>query len=420
MPDTKEPMQGLTQGFIERERQKFEDVKGYLDASSEASARTRNFVVALIVASVLTAVGILNSLQSSWMIERIENWRSSDSTYLVKYIGESPRRDDYEKRSMDAYLQHRECYQHQQSITAQPGGLVEAFPSQLDQNVSAWCAVPPNLELYRRQAGEEYDKAADLYKRRYDAFWLGVTHALVDNRFFVHVPFFGLSFDVNDLGILSGVGLVSILLLLWFSADTKLENLKLSFSETRKLRCLAEFYRLAAMRQVLTMPPLPDRKARPLEVWLPKPIAFLPLAVYFWLFIHDVGTSRVGRQLSTVRMRIFVGSEVLFLIGIAILAVQCFVLTRRLDSAWMDGWCLYIAEQFERTGDSEWLERAYRLAQRRKVLARQWIQVLPQESGERYACEKSNDTHAYTSRDQCRLVVNLEANSVKYIRHTDL
>src|ERR1700691_1137025 len=86
-------MQDDTKRLIERERQKFEDVNGFLDANGEASARSRNLIVALIVASVLTAVGVLNSLQESWMSKRIDLLRRCDSDYLKKYVGECPTLD---------------------------------------------------------------------------------------------------------------------------------------------------------------------------------------------------------------------------------------------------------------------------------------------------------------------------------------
>ncbi len=288
MPET--PLRDDVQRFLERERQRFEDVKGFLDANGEASARTRNLIVVLIVASVLTAVAVLNSLQNSWMVRRIELMRSSDSSYLIKYVGSCPLRAHYASK-------------------------------------------------------DDYDRDYDLYQRRYLAFMGSASGALVDNRYFVHVPFFGLSFDVNDLGMLAGVGLVSILLLLRFSAGTELENLKLSFSETKRLKCFPEFYRLAAMRQVLTIPRLPERKVRPLEKWLAKPVYFIPAGVYLWLFIHDLATYGIGSAFDPTRMGVSAWSEGLFLVTITYLGFGCFNRSREVDSTWDKWWLVYETEQ---------------------------------------------------------------------------
>jgi hypothetical protein len=272
-----------TERFVEEERKRFEDVKAFLDANGEASARTRNIIVVLIVASVLTAVGILNSLQGSWMVERIEHLRNCNDAYLAKYMGPCPT-----------------------------------------------------------NAAE-----MDLYQRRYLAFTGAASAALVDNRFHVHVPFFGLSFDVNDLGMLAGVGLVSILLLLRFSAGTELENLKLSFSQTKRLNCFPEFYRLAAMRQVLTIPRLPDRKVRWTEKWLAKPVYFVPVGVYVWLFIHDIQTYWLGHIFNPIRMEVTVWCEGAFLIAVIWLACGCFRRSNALDATWDAWWDVYCKEADE-------------------------------------------------------------------------
>jgi len=272
--------------FLEQERKRFEDVKGFLDANSESSARSRNLIVVLAVASVLTAMGVLNSMQSSWMVERFENLRNSQDEYLKKYVGA--------------------------------------------------CPIPAN---YPSKAA--YDIEYDLYQRRYLAFMGAASGALVDNRYFIHVPFFGLAFDANDLGFLAGVGLVSVLLLLSFSSGTELENLRLSFKETQRLQCFREFYRLAAMRQVLTIPPLPGRTVRRLEKWLAKPVYFLPAGAYLWVLVHDLGTYGVGRSLDSGKTNILITSEFFFLAAILALALMCFVRSRNLDRTWQEGWLVY-------------------------------------------------------------------------------
>jgi len=284
------PIRDHAEKLLERERERFEDVKGFLDANGEASVRSRNLIVVLIVASVLTGVGVLNSLQDSWMVRRIDLLRSCDSTYLIKYVGPCPARVQY-------------------------------------------------------GSDGEFERDRDLYQRRYLAFMSSASTALVDNRYFVHVPFFGLSFDVNDLGMLSGVGLLSILLLLRFSAGTELENLKLSFRETYRLKCFAEFYRLAAMRQVLTIPRLPERQVREVEKLLAKPVYFIPVGVYLWLFIHDLETYGLGLTFDPTRMRLSAWCEGLFFVAITYLGFGCFKRSRELDSTWDRWWLVYNGEQ---------------------------------------------------------------------------
>lgn len=54
-------------------------IQDYLNASGEASARTRNITLALVVACVLTFIALLNSLQNSWMLKRLERLRETDA-----------------------------------------------------------------------------------------------------------------------------------------------------------------------------------------------------------------------------------------------------------------------------------------------------------------------------------------------------
>jgi hypothetical protein len=406
--------ESVREKFLEQERQKYEDVKGYLEANGQASARTRYLIVVLIVASVLTAVGVLNSLQESWMSRRIGLLRSSDSPYLVKYIGQYPSRTDYDKRWQEAYVRDLGTYDsYQQSIPQAAGSACKPCPTRPGQN---WFTTQPNPEWYFQRANEEYERDKGLYERRYLAFLSGASTALVDNRFFVRVPFLGMTFDVNDLGMLSGVGLVSILLLLWFSSGTELENLRSSFTETQKLKCLAEFYRLAAMRQVLTIPPLPGRQIRWFEVWLAKPVYFLAPGVYLWLLIQDLNTNWIGKQLDTIRMRVLIGSELFFLIAIVALAIQSFLRSRQVDSTWTHWWFRYIAEQFERTAAGEWLRLAWEAFEQRQITPRDLVGILPQVSGfsgfgDIYSVDEPGNTHTYKSKDAVQLVLNLRANS---------
>lgn len=46
-------------------------ITDYLDASGDASRRARIVLATLVIASILTGMGVLNSLQFSWMRHRL-------------------------------------------------------------------------------------------------------------------------------------------------------------------------------------------------------------------------------------------------------------------------------------------------------------------------------------------------------------
>ena len=109
---------------------KFQD---YLNATGDAARRTRTVIIVLVVASVLTFVGLLNSLPDGWVVERLKTLSKAgvalnkppDATldtgdtesldYLEKKIGPRPPRykDDEDKKNnkeTEQYKQYKEQY----------------------------------------------------------------------------------------------------------------------------------------------------------------------------------------------------------------------------------------------------------------------------------------------------------------------
>jgi hypothetical protein len=404
---------------LENELEHLQDVQEYLKANGEASARSRSLIVSLIVASVLTGVGVLNSLQGSWMNARLALMRRSDSAYLIKYVGERPTQIDYVQRWHARLLQDQgkyDTYLRMLQTADTRKGLDASTDSRVvPPSIALWYATAPDPIWYARQAEDEYLRDIKLYDARYQAFLNSASRALVDTRFFVHVPFFGTTFDVNDLGLLAGVGLSSILLLLWFASGTEIENLRLSFKEAQKMRRLAEFYHLTAMRQVLTIPRLPDRMIKSFEVALAKPVYFVPAAVYFWLYGHDLTTAWVGKELSEAKIAIFILIESCFMVVILALAISCFTRSRKIDAIWREWWPHYLAEQFARTGDADWLKRLVDIVNQRGLSAKQLIEIIPKKGsrGEIYGYRPAEDIHVYYSeKDGMRMVVKVHGNAV--------
>ena len=94
----------------------------------------------MIVASILCFSAMLNSFQSQWMRLRLLRSNDQNSAYVSSFIG------------------------------------------------------PP-------QAGTP---AAKDREERYRTFYSTLLRAFADNSFIVRVPFFAISFDVNDLGLIGG------------------------------------------------------------------------------------------------------------------------------------------------------------------------------------------------------------------------
>jgi hypothetical protein len=79
---------------------------------------------------------------------------------------------------------------------------------------------------------------------------------------FVHVPFFGFGFDINDLGMLSGIAFVVMMMWLRLSLESEFRCVKMTFDRAKEIDgpssppdTLAHARRLLGMHQVFTHVP---------------------------------------------------------------------------------------------------------------------------------------------------------------------
>jgi hypothetical protein len=160
----------------------------------------------------------------------------------------------------------------------------------------------------------------------------------VNNTYTIRVPFFGITFDVNDLGLIGGVSFIILLLLFRFSLGRELDNLVLSFEEAKRDRELPVFYNLLAMRQVLTVPPTSRREAVSMIMVIPKLLSFLPLIVLSIVIAHDFMTYDVGATINvvhTVLLYIFTAALWAFVL---ISTISCLLVWLKIDAVWKQYW----------------------------------------------------------------------------------
>lgn len=245
------------------------DLQDYLDAANDASKRARLATVALVVGSVLVLAGLLNSLDSNWMLQRMRVMADAKSQYVQQKLG-LPDND-------------------------------------------------PRLEKFR------------------DSFFNAALRAYIDN-YSIKVPFFGVTFDTNDLGLIGGLGLIIILGFLLFSLERERDNLKWSFEAARPggKPELKRLYDLLAMRQVLTSPP-PRTRGIVLE-FVPKLIVVLPVAVQCAVVVHDLATYRVGRMISDTHMLTVLLAEMALLASMLFVTYSCIGAIRGIDLEWLERW----------------------------------------------------------------------------------
>lgn len=265
-------------------------IRDYLEASTDASKRTRTITIILAIASISAFAALLNSLQSQWMHQRILHLADIHGKYTESKLGPYPR---------------REAFQHE--------GYFDK---------------------------EQYDKHIAIYETRYAELNSAVERAYVEGSLVVRVPFFGFTFDVNDLGLLASIAFLVILACYRFFLSREIDNLRLSFEEAAKLgkQELKEFYTLLTMRQVFTVPTTPYIKRSKFLLFAPKLLPWFPFAVHVAVTVHDFLTAFIGKELQSIHFVLLTTWEVGISVVIFWLSLS---LTKRLltmDREWNSWW----------------------------------------------------------------------------------
>jgi hypothetical protein len=260
-------------------------IRDYLEASTDASKRTRTITIVLAVASVLAFTALLNSLQSQWMHRRMLKLGDINGSYVASKLGAIPERSKYS-----------------------------------DEQI--------------------YNHDVTLYESRYKELCAAVERAYVESSFVVRVPFLGFAFDVNDLGLIGGIGFLVVLGCYRFFLSREVDNLKLSFEAAKQIgeQEVEVFYTLLAMRQVFTVPQTRHITRSFFLMSAPKLLTWLPLLIYAAIAVNDFCTAWIGQGLQDVRYRILVISEGAFVLVLVWLSYSVSLRLRRMDGVWDEWW----------------------------------------------------------------------------------
>lgn len=143
----------------------------------------------------------------------------------------------------------------------------------------------------------------------------------------LRLPFFGMVIDTNDLGLIGGIFLASILYALYAGVDREVDNLeraKRKAKSTGDSNQQREDLELLLMTQVLS-----SRRGTTFGIHL---LLVAVVAVYFYLVKSDVFTYHVRVNLQgTWWARLETVTEVLLFLLVVFFCVQCFRKIRALD-----------------------------------------------------------------------------------------
>ena len=172
----------------------------------------------------------------------------------------------------------------------------------------------------------------------HEALYKAVVESYISNTFVVRVPLLGITFDINDLGLIGGLSLLVLLIWLRFAILREMDNLKIAFEEAKRQQEMNEMYHLLAMRQVLTMPPMEGGSTGWLGRLLPKALMILPAIVMTMIFIHDLMTLDIGRAVSDRHVLLNLLGSVVCLALVIVVTIYSVLASFEIDEIWRRYW----------------------------------------------------------------------------------
>lgn len=193
------------------------ELKAFLDLSNQASNRARSISYFIILASVIMASAFWNAWDHSWTAREITVYKSCQLWLTPRFEEwrDVPYRDTHELIQV--------------MLRQQLPEITDATVLDLPQAKALQVALERNIQ--------------QLVKKRFER----------DMQF--AMPFFGVSFHVNDLQIIGGASLTVLMALLLASLRQERNCLHLALEAAEARGQVPDAYRLLTMTQLFSSPP---------------------------------------------------------------------------------------------------------------------------------------------------------------------
>lgn len=272
-------------------------IEQYIDASAKSADRARFVLIVLITASVLSFFAYWNSSPSGWLNSRLIV--ASDALKFYDEHDDKGKAIYRDEESFDNVVWPRffslQTYNKETDAKKKQEYLNQHWPA-FDR-----------ARKFVRSSFVQQSRFADLeHLRRYIE---GLERMRTERVLSITVPFFGIVFDLNDLGVFAGITFVIVLLLFRFSLLRELRNLRLVFRQVHSVEDLRLCYDMLSMQQVLTIPPQIERYQSERNFWsipnlqelfwqyVPSLLILLPLLVHLNIFITDYQTYPMAEEI---------------------------------------------------------------------------------------------------------------------------
>lgn len=304
----------------------------HIRAFTSASDRVRYIIFIILVVSVLAFGGFRNSSQDSWTNARVRLLRAALNSQLIDPPPE-------------VVVELEQCEDAQERETPRCRNLV---------------AARTLVEL--RDLGDEQQVRERLKL---------LEAVQIQQAYNIRVPFFGVSFDVNDLGMLAGITLFLLTLTHLLAISREHENLHLCLFQVQELcdttssqddrSSEANFlYHALAMAQLFSRPKTLARWRVGWGRWLLKALLIVPLVVQSILFIHDIRTIHFGLLFKPIGTWISLSVQALSLLGISLFVTRSIIYSIAIDRLW-DGIFRCINPRWASKPQPRWIDLIFLL-----------------------------------------------------------
>lgn len=356
------------------------DIRSFVESQIVASNRSRNVLLILSTASILAFVGFWNSKPLSWMNSRIEVL-SKDLEYLKgrKLINDKEQAlaklkakcgDEEKARQSSTPAPTPPPANPRPSNRAPVKPVVPVETPKPNPDCSPDLIARMQSEIDKERDfvinGNEYAAVRAYY---YDQYESGNKHSLFDgpstlvlddlllkteetlrttlrnrreNVLSLRIPFFGISFDINDLSLISGITFTIILIWLRLSLWTELNATQQVFErvEDKDPKEVKDYYEYLGTRQVFTIPLTFDQQLKKYgeRQWRLMLIFLivLPVALQGLLLANDLYTTNIGISISTPNTIMVLISGFFFLATTSVLMSSCLSIVSAINDHWRE------------------------------------------------------------------------------------
>lgn len=256
-----------------------------IEACRIAQNRTRVALVTTVISSILVFAALWNSWQGSWSNQRLQLTRDAITlkiwnVQLRDSLTTSTQKDEFDKARSFAILRG----------IADSSRLVEVHQEM--QNI------------------------------------------LIEEISNIRIPIIGIIFDINDLGIASGLSFIALVLWLRFCLMRQLQNLRLTIKEAASQNQLPYCSGILSMHQLFTITETEEGIS---QIWkkIPTYLIWLPLLVITLVFGHDIYSYNYGVSISFLNTMIVYVISLIAVIAVSYLTISCYSLLRKIDKVWL-------------------------------------------------------------------------------------